>query len=1546
MEINNVSSLKKNDSFILSTTQSVSGLFIYDVVEECWNSIEGKVDGSDSSQVDSMLASQIYERTDSCCFNAKVLTACQTTEYAKTCEKGSLSKVLKKDMLSKSHTRVPLEDKFYLAENSTFTADSGLDLDLDGNFIEATEVFQNDFLEDTECSDVMKEEIYEDWEAKLKFLLESDEEEELIPSTDCDACSYFLSEMPRLFQVSDDTMPMETTIGFSRHPSKSKEVAVRSNLTACRPSTLQTGMTLTVGQQQSMNLGMKTKEKQKQPVIIKNNYSRTGEENRSNSCSSCHVSALRSQGVENGTSAMKSPSRRLDVSSATAGKQDTAECRNFSGEIKSQRVMQVGKKTMRGKSGLPHSAEDSLKALPTKPLHKSKLHTIQRETNHLGSATSLHRQGKTTLGLTNVADNDTLFCGQGSEQRDRLVGEWITGPSEESQAAEESAMPKIEQQEINAETSASISNNQELFTTDPTVDERLVLAPSHGVAENSVLPKVHRKTGFQMGDVTLENSVALDGRGRTQEAEEQKPGWDQTPHLPMVGNRTSCDGPDALCDIPVSMLDVPMEETRAGKAHELNRINILCDIPRTQHPSEENFQSILESTELKDRDAGLSTMCELSQRLLYENGDWDDDFSCTSREVKRVAAETASAKEVRGLNITADVSGGQLVPENLTEDNQHVSELTTEMQGLTDFSLLKTDETYSHPSKVNSMTLPVEPVSIDLGSVYQRKREKPSAYFIRSDLQKRKYPNKQCEAQHDNHGSIQKSVDHEDTVLTEKAFQRCEQEPTYRFVDVPDDPLEPGQEFLLKQLPNNHGQFSYTEQNVNWDSGHIAKQANEIPLKEHQSPANRSRINDCPLKEDSSRNFCGKIMAPLISRKQTSVTAINRSAKQENQGKESKSELNAKRDRSCGIYHDKSNNRNFKAVSDAQNHIYRIPESNSLMATEPKNDWQALETTSQENIIERNALRPIFTASYKVRFFTEVLLEINKSVKTNASQKCTDCVASVKPTLLESQNSQQLVSEKNSLPAKHLDESMKNLGSDLACSPSEMNTTVGSNTVQSSTITSNEDYGIDQKTQNGRTGNLTVPGQDISNQKRASESCNADILMLSEHVGQTESIRSQMDSSMDAKAMTSQQDTCKGTEENQHEGIMQSEKENDMLVAPDFEEAEIELYMRALLGSEQGPPVMVSHGEYQKRERQSQSKIMPDEMDTKETEKLVEDDLEEVEVEPYMRALLDSEPMYSWHEYPDCMPPFMEFCNEQAAVLVGRLKTGCTVTITDPNQSRAFSDGERQNSSGRGMGILERPLPSASEDNHHSEKALPLAQTEPCTLGTNEGDISALENERTISLEALEISKPLSPHKSAEAMKNGHEITNNMMPKVPKKTHLETKESICNDASWRTEADLASREEKREEQKMLRQKDNRAPRLLRKIHAELFPDFSGNVKLCCQFGEIHSDSTITWTKDSKLLARVHRSASDDLPVSLAIVQAGKKDQGLYHCCLKNIYGKAISEFNLTSEVLEHLSILQDVEVRAEETSWMRSKTSLKKTKKVQLPPGKAPLGQP
>ncbi|XP_067913020.1 alpha-protein kinase 2 [Heterodontus francisci] len=107
--------------------------------------------------------------------------------------------------------------------------------------------------------------------------------------------------------------------------------------------------------------------------------------------------------------------------------------------------------------------------------------------------------------------------------------------------------------------------------------------------------------------------------------------------------------------------------------------------------------------------------------------------------------------------------------------------------------------------------------------------------------------------------------------------------------------------------------------------------------------------------------------------------------------------------------------------------------------------------------------------------------------------------------------------------------------------------------------------------------------------------------------------------------------------------------------------------------------------------------------------------------------------------------------------------------------------------------------------------------------------------------------------------------------------------------------------------------EHKAPKLTQKIHAEVLPNISGNVKLWCRFCDIHADSTIIWTKDGVILTKVERSAGDDSPVSLAIVQTTKKDRGLYQCCLKNVYGSVSCEFDFTTEVLNELLSYRVVE---------------------------------
>ncbi|XP_003788521.1 alpha-protein kinase 2 [Otolemur garnettii] len=146
---------------------------------------------------------------------------------------------------------------------------------------------------------------------------------------------------------------------------------------------------------------------------------------------------------------------------------------------------------------------------------------------------------------------------------------------------------------------------------------------------------------------------------------------------------------------------------------------------------------------------------------------------------------------------------------------------------------------------------------------------------------------------------------------------------------------------------------------------------------------------------------------------------------------------------------------------------------------------------------------------------------------------------------------------------------------------------------------------------------------------------------------------------------------------------------------------------------------------------------------------------------------------------------------------------------------------------------------------------------------------------------------------------------------------LEEKENVRKNSSFlkkmpKLERSSSHTDEKKDPKKPSCKREGKAPVLLKKIQAEMFPDHSGNIKLSCQFAEIHEDSTILWTKDSKSIAQVQRSAGDNSTVSFAIIQASQKDQGLYYCCINNSYGKVTAEFNLTAEVLKQLSSYQDI----------------------------------
>ncbi|XP_003733192.4 alpha-protein kinase 3 isoform X1 [Callithrix jacchus] len=109
----------------------------------------------------------------------------------------------------------------------------------------------------------------------------------------------------------------------------------------------------------------------------------------------------------------------------------------------------------------------------------------------------------------------------------------------------------------------------------------------------------------------------------------------------------------------------------------------------------------------------------------------------------------------------------------------------------------------------------------------------------------------------------------------------------------------------------------------------------------------------------------------------------------------------------------------------------------------------------------------------------------------------------------------------------------------------------------------------------------------------------------------------------------------------------------------------------------------------------------------------------------------------------------------------------------------------------------------------------------------------------------------------------------------------------------------------------------KAPQVIRKIRVEQFPDASGSLKLWCQFFNILSDSVLTWAKDQHPVGEVGRSAGDEGPAALAIVQASPVDCGVYRCTIHNEHGWASTDFCLSPEVLSGFISREEGEVGEE-----------------------------
>ncbi|XP_066502475.1 alpha-protein kinase 2 [Hoplias malabaricus] len=110
-------------------------------------------------------------------------------------------------------------------------------------------------------------------------------------------------------------------------------------------------------------------------------------------------------------------------------------------------------------------------------------------------------------------------------------------------------------------------------------------------------------------------------------------------------------------------------------------------------------------------------------------------------------------------------------------------------------------------------------------------------------------------------------------------------------------------------------------------------------------------------------------------------------------------------------------------------------------------------------------------------------------------------------------------------------------------------------------------------------------------------------------------------------------------------------------------------------------------------------------------------------------------------------------------------------------------------------------------------------------------------------------------------------------------------------------------------QKIQTTKEVIVPRVVAEIQAAPVPDDPQSISLWCQFSPVAADSSITWTKEGKVLSEKKRGVADESRVTLSILKACSKDLGMYRCSLTSSIGSVFtSDYHLTSEVLMELVI--------------------------------------
>ncbi|XP_074991982.1 alpha-protein kinase 2-like [Calonectris borealis] len=1480
----------------------------------------GKAEQYCSRQVHSRPSNVITYHTDNCCLNTEDSVSGQSLADVQACKKTGLGRPLNMNTLCSEQADTPTVSHNYCVKDDS--ENSATILEIYAEKIPSVSAdFSDDDLEYFECSDVLTVHENEIWKKKLQFLLESDDEDDLKLGKDCDGCAYFLSEMPCLFQVSDNTTPMDTTIGFCGHHSKFKGVNVRRDPSMYSQSTLQTEMTLTVGHHRDKSTSLKDKEKYKVPVAsagIENDHPRTEEENNGSGHSAADFSTDKSKNKDNVRAKADSSTSGIGASSTNQASETMTENitdKDLLGE--SSLLLEEGGRNLPEENArhavctLTESLRRNLlKLLNPKELcrYVSNLGQSFQTAAEVRESSALFPSQEGVISTQIPEEPESLQMQAGlcrTEEADKDC-HWerkrAWGLSEQNQMPNENTSPKnqganlkiftqncerlcmepeIEKKGIfmSCESAGTIHPASEMLCTEKTLQAKNANLQTYSQHH---APCDKRESCHQQ--VFCEQGINIISNGN-------KPKNDISP-FPLWDTDSVPDKQECLCAVLSSakLCDEPRkgEQRYSFDSHDSNDTDILCSLSCDEPLFEANPKSVLESGEPECKgDDDISAVHDKLWKLLREDdSDYQipfENWGITSLEIRPTDTKVTES------NVVQETCSDHPLPINLIEEQepstQPASRPRTEKEDCNVSNiLLKTDEACNSASIGNiCLAQVVETDGICLDSSTGNKMEAPSicvsgnSIVLNTGECLEQKPNQMLT---DSNGSIQMTVAWEGKLTINNASQTCDADSPQRLKNAQSSNLAYDKENPAYMSDKSHGtigQLLHTEYNISLVNESVAGKGCHF---RHCYPA-RKELPYFPEEKDI-------FPSQFTHEEHPSVNTIHKSYEENLQEKWNQSDLNAQNDTNSDSYHLSKNGdcQDFQVVSNAQKYNYLMQLRNLIKTPETITHKKLHQNVDQLREIEKQEVA--FTPSSEDPFLRDFYVEVPRYEPCETGEDQREiCIGGEQRAETSCDSGVSHVSESQTAVSPHNTSEQHVFFVDSTFkSDEELKTYSSKNHTYAAESVTSVRTPLPRKAQNECHSTANEDYRDTSNQLDIQQLTVRETLPFFTPVSQSEGLLTRI------SAMG-----CPGT------GSQGKTESTQTAVKVDENWSTLETFCKALQDQFHRVP-----------EENKEEAVLCE--NKQEIPRAIEYNPDEAETKSPLHTLIGSK----------AQRQIMNISSKQSCPdLISSSKL--TEVDNSVKSTEYDKDEEVMTSESRVSGLVNLPPVDSGSSQYFQEQ--PPYFTQPFSIALTTYDpfpvnVERLRNqERSKSYQTSPAVAELEPTKcKQDTAKSGH-LATGAKKKLPpatlsKKPRLEergnvSKDPSCVKRSVKSEAGMVYKEDRKEQRKLILKKDSKAPKLMKKIQAELFPDCSGNIKLCCQFGDIHGDSTITWTKDSKLLARLQRSAQDDSPVSLAIAKVGNKDQGMYYCCLNNVYGKVTAEFNLTSEVLEHLSSFQNCE---------------------------------